>query len=273
VVPLRRRGLSEGVGRLDRNASIGDDVAVAHTWSPDGYAHHAAFVPALGASILERLAPASGERILDLGCGDGTLTAKLVERGAVVHGVDASADMAEAARARGLNITVMDATRLTFQSEFDAVFSNAVLHWIHDADAVLAGVHRALVSGGRFVAEFGGHTNIAAIATAIRAVLHRHGLNYTWPWYYPSAEEYAARLEANGFHIEFTALFPRPTLLPTGMAGWLATFAGSLLDAASTKQRPRVEQEIVDLLKPSLCDASGNWTADYVRLQVAAKKV
>src|SRR5262245_27114909 len=123
------------------------------TWQPSGYAQHAAFVPALGIGVLEKLAPAAGERILDLGCGDGSLTARLIERGARVVGIDASPEMVAAARARGIDAHLMDATALTFEGEFDAVFSNAVLHWIDDQDAVLSGVARALVPGGRFVAE------------------------------------------------------------------------------------------------------------------------
>src|SRR5262249_52670220 len=136
---------------------------MTQTWSPSAYAHHAAFVPALGAGILEKLAPVAGERILDLGCGDGSLTERLIERGARVVGIDASPEMVAAARARGIDAHVMDATRLTFDHEFDAVFSNAVLHWIQNQDGVLAGVSRALVPGGRFVAEFGGFTDLCGV--------------------------------------------------------------------------------------------------------------
>lgn len=243
---------------------------MAQIWSPDGYARHAAFVPALGASMLERLAPAAGERILDLGCGDGALTVALVASGAQVVGVDASPEMIAAARNRSLDARLMNAAALTFDQEFDAVFSNAVLHWVRDAEAVLAGVARALKPGGRFVAEFGGHGNVAAIAVAVRAVLDRRGVSYEWPWYYPTPAEYRARLEAHQFRVEDIALIPRPTPLPTGMDGWLETFAASLLTALPPGDRERARAEIVELLKPCLCDSAGNWTADYVRLQVVA---
>jgi len=245
---------------------------MTQTWSPSGYAHHAGFVPELGAPLLERLAPVAGERILDLGCGDGTLTARLVERGATVVGVDASPDMVTAARARGLDARLADATALAFDGEFDAVFSNAVLHWIHDADRVLDGVHRALRPGGRFVAECGGHGCVAAITTALRAVLDRHAIRYTWPWYYPSADEYAARLEAAGFMVDFITLFPRPTPLPTGMAGWLDTFGVALFSHVPAGDRVAIRDEVVALLKPALRDQAGRWTADYVRLQFVARK-
>lgn len=245
---------------------------MTQTWSPSGYAYHAAFVPALGAGILEKLAPVAGERILDLGCGDGSLTEQLIQRGARVVGVDASPDMVAAARARGIDAQVMDATQLTFEAEFDAVFSNAVLHWIHDQDAVLAGVARALVWGGRFVAEFGGFTNIAAIAVALRAVLGNRGLSFNRHWYYPTPAAYSALLERHGFAVELATLFPRPTPLPTGMAGWLHTFGKGALGALPEQERVEVEREIIDLLKPSLCDEQGNWTADYVRLQMIGRK-
>jgi trans-aconitate methyltransferase len=245
---------------------------MTQTWSPAGYAQHAGFVPALGLGILERLAPMPGERILDLGCGDGVLTERLVASGASVVGVDLSAEMLAAARARGIDARVMDATRLTFDEEFDAVFSNAVLHWIQDQDGVLAGVRRALVPGGRFVAELGGYTNIAAISVGLRAVLAHRGIPYKRHWYYPTPAAYSARLEAHGFSVEFATLFPRPTPLPTGMTGWLHTFAHAALADVPSDQRAAVEDEIVELLRPSLCDEAGNWTGDYVRLQVIAKK-
>ncbi len=245
---------------------------MAQTWSPEGYATNAGFVPALGAGILERLAPVAGERILDLGCGDGVLTVQLIERGARVTGVDSSPAMVAAARARGIDAHVMDATHLTFAGEFDAVFSNAVLHWIREPDRVLAGVYRALVSSGRFVAEFGGHGCVAAISVALRAALARRGIPHEPFWYFPTPAEYQARLEASGLAIEFITLFPRPTPLPTGMAGWLRTFVDSSLSALAPDERVSIEAEILDLLRPSLCDSAGNWTADYTRLQVIARK-
>jgi len=245
---------------------------MSQIWSPTDYQHHAAFVPALAATILARLAPQAGERILDLGCGDGVLTADLVSSGAEVVAVDASAPMVAAAVARGIAARVMDARALTFTAEFDAVFSNAVLHWIPEADAVLAGVARALTPGGRFVAEFGGHTNVAAIVVALRAVFASHGLTFQSPWYYPSPDEYRARLDAAGFIVDDIRLVPRPTPLPTGMLGWLRTFGVSIFAAVPETLVARVEQDVLELLRPTLCDATGQWTADYVRLQVAAKR-
>lgn len=245
---------------------------MSQTWSPASYQQNAAFVSALGAPLLAQLAAQPGERILDLGCGDGTLTEQIVAAGASAVGIDASPEMVAGAAARGLDARLIDATKLPFHAEFDAVFTNAVLHWIADADAVLTGVFRALKPAGRFVGEFGGHTNIAAISVAMRAVFARHGLPYTRHWYYPSDEEYRQRLEASGFTVEEIRLFPRPTPLPTGMSGWLRTFAVSQLASVPTADRERIEEEIVELLKPSLCDQRGQWTADYVRLRFRARK-
>ena len=246
--------------------------AGAQTWCAEQYAHHAAFVPALGAPLIDRLNPRPGERILDLGCGDGTLTEQIAARGASVVGIDASAEMIAAARARGLDVRVVDAQQLPFDADFDGVFSNAVLHWIKDADAVLRGVARALKPGGRFVGEFGGHGNVAAIGVALRAVLPKYGLDAPSDWYYPTPDDYRRRLEAAAFVVDDIALVPRPTPLPTGMSGWLDTFRGTILAAIPEPARQQAKSEIIDLLRPALCDDEGRWTADYVRLRFAARR-
>jgi SAM-dependent methyltransferase len=245
---------------------------MTHTWSPEDYRQHAAFVPSLGGPLLERLAPRPGERILDLGCGDGALTEAIAATGAEVIGVDRSAEMVRAARARGLDARLADARDLPFDEMFDGVLSNAVLHWILEPDAVLQGVRRALKPGGRFVAELGGHTNIAALTVALRAVLARHGHAPRSPWYFPTAEEYAARVRAAGLVVRDIALFPRPTVLPTDMTGWFRTFGGPALEAVPEAARPGIVAEIVDLLRPSLCDGEGRWTVDYTRLRVVAER-
>ena len=124
----------------------------------------------------------------------------------------------------------IDAEQLPFEREFDAVFSNAALHWVRDHDAMLTGVHRALKPGGRFVAEFGGHGNIAAIQVAIRSVLAHRGWETNIHRYYATPAEYSARLETHGFSVSHIELIPRPTPLPTGIRGWLETFERATLD-------------------------------------------
>lgn len=246
---------------------------MAQTWNPSNYAQHGRFVADLAGDVFMLLQPVPGERILDLGCGDGALTQKLVAAGANVVGVDASAEMVRAAQALGLDARVMSAEALEFSTEFDAVFSNAALHWMRDQDAVLAGVRRALKAGGRFVAEMGGHGNIAAIDVALAAVCSRWGLDaYAASHnYYPTPASYRARLERHCFIVDEALLIPRPTALPaSGMRGWIETFRKGLLDQLTPEGREAVLTEAVDLLKPALCDEKGNWTADYVRLRFRA---
>jgi trans-aconitate methyltransferase len=242
-------------------------------WSAVDYAANARFVADLGAEVLELLAPKAGERILDLGCGDGALTVKLVAAGASVVGVDGSPDMVTAARALKLDARVMDGQRLDFGPEFDAVFSNAALHWMANGAAVIVGVNRALKPGGRFVGEFGGHGNIAAIVTALNAVLTARGLDAKrlrrW---YPTAERYAGMLRYGGFRVESLAIIPRPTPLPTGIEGWLATFAAPLLPDLPTLDRASLLDEVATLLAPALRTDTGVWIADYVRLRFRAIK-
>lgn len=239
-------------------------------WTSDAYRTNAAFVPALGAAVLELLDPRPGERILDVGCGEGALTGKIVASGASVVGIDASEEMIAGARARGLDARLMNAEQLSFDREFDAVFSNAALHWVRDHDAMLEGVRRALRPGGRFVAEFGGHGNIAAIQVAIRSVLSHRGWETNIHRYYATPAEYSARLRAHGFGVKEIALIPRPTLLPTGMRGWLETFERATLDRIPQHLRDRFIEEVEGLLREEVCDSDGNWTAHYVRLRFLA---
>ncbi len=239
-------------------------------WTSDTYRTNAAYVPALGAAVLALLNPRPGERILDLGCGEGSLTERIAAAGAVVVGVDTSEEMVADATARGLDARLIDAEQLPFDREFDAVFSNAALHWVRDHDAMLAGVHRALKRGGRFVAEFGGHGNIAAIQVAIRSVLARHGWETNIHRFYATPAEYETRLQAHGFAVKEIELIPRPTPLPTGIRGWLQTFERATLDRIPDDQREPFVREIEDLLREEICDSRGNWTAHYVRLRFLA---
>ena len=242
-------------------------------WSASEYATNARFVADLGGAVLDLLDPRPGERVLDLGCGDGALSEQLVARGACVLGIDASADMIAAARARGLDVRLGDGQRLAFEKEFDAVFTNAALHWMPDGAAVISGVFRALRPGGRFVGEFGGHGNIAAIVTALNAVLSKRGLDASrMRRWYPTAERYADMLRQGGFTVLRAALIPRPTPLPTGIRGWLSTFADPLLADESDYDRSGIMDEVASLLAPALQTDTGQWIADYVRLRFEARK-
>lgn len=245
-------------------------------WNAADYATNAGFVPALGNAALELLAPKPGEAILDLGCGDGVLTKRIAEAGANVLGVDPSGAMLAAARALGLNVQVADGQALPFDSRFDAVFSNAALHWMPNQPAVAAGVFRALKPGGRYVGECGGFMNIAAIRTALRAVLKAHGYSPEsgGGQTYLTAEAFTAIQNAAGFVDVEARLIARPTPLPTGIRGWLKTFRTGFLDESGVPEAARatIVDEIEALLAPVLQDGAGNWQADYVRLRWQAKK-
>jgi trans-aconitate methyltransferase len=250
--------------------SVSDTTS--HTnWNADQYVSEAGFVTKLGSPVYDLLAPKKGERILDLGCGDGALSKKILQSGALVVGVDGSPSMVESAQAQGIDARLVDAQSLTFKDEFDAVFSNAALHWMLQADDVIDGVKRALKPGGRFVAECGGFGNVAAIVSAMHAVLKANGydpenLN---PWYYPSVSDYTERLERAGFRVSQIELIHRPTPLPAGLRAWLDMFCQALFDPTG-EQADELKDQVVEALRYSLYDEKDGWFADYVRLRFVA---
>ena len=244
------------------------------SWTAARYRRNAAFVAELGLPVVRLLAPRPGERILDLGCGDGVLTEAIAAVGADVVGIDSAPDQIAACRARGLDARVGDGHKMTFVSEFDAVFSNAALHWMNDADAVIAGVRRALRPAGRFVAEMGGEGNVASLMETFDAVLIARGIEPARMsrWYFPNPESYGAKLADHGFIVERIELFPRPTELPAGLVGWLDTFGDSFLAAIALADREDARADVIERLEPRLRDTNGRWWADYVRLRFVAHR-
>ena len=247
----------------------------SNDWNADRYVKNAAFVSTYGTAVAELLGNISGQKVLDLGCGDGRLTLELVEKGATVVGIDASTSMIESSRDKGLDAHVLDALEMTFHEEFDSVFTNATLHWIPDHPLLARKVYAAVKDGGQFVGEFGGHGNVAAINTAIRGTLAKFGFDWTGkkPVTYPSVENFKSILEEAGFEVPYMELIPRPTPLPTGIRGWVETFGSSFLEDAEPMVQQEMLNEIENLLAPALRDEFGNWTADYVRLRFKALKV
>jgi trans-aconitate methyltransferase len=248
------------------------NIMTTQTWNSASYDKNARFVTDLGAPVLELLAPKRGECILDLGCGDGILTKRIADLGCTVVGLDSSADLAASARKLGLEIVEKSAYDMDFGPRFDAVFSNAALHWMKDADLVIRNVAKALRPKGRFVAEMGGHGCVATLLNALIEELNRRGHDGRGanPWYFPTPEDYSARLAAAGFEVRSIALIPRPTPLPGDVMGWLQTFSGCFTAVLPPEERADYLERVRDRVRPHLCDAAGNWTADYVRLRFEA---
>lgn len=249
-------------------------MAQTTSWNPDSYAKNARFVSDLGEPLLQLLDAKPGEVILDLGCGDGTLTEKIAAAGCTVYGCDSSLAQLQAARSRNLPVAVMDAQHLSIRRRFDAVFTNAALHWMKQADQVVQGVAAALKPGGRFVGEFGGKDNVETIRRALHASLSKRGID-PWivdPWYYPSPKEYTKLLDRYGFAVDYIELIPRPTKLPGDILGWLEVFAQPFTKSVAECERAQFLGEVRDDLQATLQKSDGTWFADYVRLRFHAVK-
>jgi trans-aconitate methyltransferase len=243
-----------------------------NNWNPTLYEGQHGFVWKYGEELLKILSPQPGERILDIGCGTGQLTAQIATQ-AIVTGIDADPKMIEKAQANypHLEFAVADARSFQIDTQFDAVFSNATLHWIPEVDAVIQRIHQALRPQGRFIAEFGGKGNVKAITEALSVVTEEIGISMHNPWYFPSIADYANRLEKYGFEVIYAVLFNRPTPLTDGDAGlrnWLKMFASRFLPE-SIEQQNHVFDRVEQLLQPVLY-RDGIWTADYHRIRVVA---
>lgn len=257
-------------------------------WNAEAYATSGRFVAKLASDVVTLLSPQAGECILDIGCGDGALTEQIAASGAAVTGIDNAPSMLEAARKRmhssptPFNVALHSADSLPYKEEFDAIFSNAALHWLprQKHPAVLTGIYDALKPGGRLIAEMGGQGNIAAIRTALQSVLAPFGIDAEAhaASFYPAPAVYRPLLESAGFAVRSIELIPRPTLLPVGpdranpMTAWLNTFRNGVLDRLASPDREKAVRDIIVLLQPILSDDNGNWTADYVRLRFSATK-
>jgi len=252
-------------------------VNTASRWSATDYARNAAFVPELGDAVLKLLDPRPGELILDVGCGDGALTQRIAAAGANVIGLDSSAEMIEAARARGIDAFVADAEGMDLQrfGQFDAVFSNAALHWMLDPDAVASGIFAALKAGGRFVGEMGGEGNLAILRQGLRDELTGRGyaMPAQDPAWYAGVEEFTRLYLTAGFETIRAELIERPTPLPGGLADWVTTFRAGLMDVAMVPEWERTD--VAAAVEARLAGAlfkDGAWCADYVRLRFSMRR-
>ncbi|MBV0925346.1 methyltransferase domain-containing protein [Halomicroarcula limicola] len=249
-------------------------------WDPGDYDDGHGFVSEYGRDVLELLDPRPGERILDVGCGTGHLTAAIADSGADAVGIDASAEMIREARQTypDLSFERADAREYEPNGEFDAVFSNAALHWIPggDHDAVLSTVADALGECGRFVAELGGRGNVRRIVDALDAELRERGERVVHPWYFPSVGEYASRVESHGFEVTAARLFDRPTELDGGADGlrnWIEIFGDDFFAGVDDSEREAVLDGVEGRLRDGLFDPeTATWTADYRRLRFVAER-
>lgn len=243
-------------------------------WNVTDYERNASYVWQRAGEVLDLLAPRAGEVILDVGCGTGVLMSKIAGFGCEVVGVDSSPEMVSAAREKGLDARVVDAQCMEFSNQFDAVFSNAALHWMPDSTAVLSNVHKALKPGGRFCAEFGAKNNAQTIVDALYEQLQKFNLNgddYK-PWDFPAGEDYRHRLERNGFEIVELTVTDRITPLPTDAKGWLKTFAGPFLRDVPPNRRDEVITAAAHKAGRKLKTGDGKWVVDYARLRFLARK-
>jgi trans-aconitate methyltransferase len=243
-------------------------------WDATAYDDDHSFVYEYGRDLLELLEPTAGERVLDLGCGTGELTAAVSDAGATAVGLDSSAEMIATAREAHPDCSFVRADATTFDADepFDAVLSNAALHWIDDQDAVLEIVRDALRPDGRFVAELGGTGNVRAIVDALEAELADRGYEAAHPWYFPSISEYAPRLEARGFEVRSATLFDRPTELENGtdgLANWIEMFGDEFFEEVPDAERGAIVERVEDRLRPERF-RDGSWVADYRRLRFVA---
>lgn len=239
-------------------------------WNPELYQASHSFVWEHARDLIALLAPKPGERILDAGCGTGQLTTEIANSGAHVVGIDSSENMIAQARANcpALRFEIADVRDLPFAGEFDAVFSNAALHWVKEAETAVRSIRRALRPGGRFVAEFGGYGNVCALLDAVALAFGRP----LEPWFFPTVGEYAAILEANGFLVRYAALFDRPTPLDDperGLAQWLEMFGQPFFRVIRHSDREQFVREVEQIAESTL-RREGRWWMDYVRLRIAA---
>ncbi|MED4784617.1 class I SAM-dependent methyltransferase [Brevibacillus choshinensis] len=247
-------------------------------WDASHYDEKMNFVSHYGRGLIDWLQPVSGERILDLGCGTGDLTAKLAETGAHVMGFDFSPDMIEAARSKypHLSFAIADAHAFRSDEQFDAIFSNAALHWMQRPEKVAESVWLALAPGGRFVAEFGGKGNCEQVVAALRVALGRKGISADErnPWYFPSIGEYTSLLERQGFRVVLSSHIDRPTLMPDGDGGlrhWLNSFCSPFFTGLSDREIDEICAAVSEIARPTLF-RDGQWFVDYKRIRVIANK-
>jgi len=246
----------------------------SNNWNTNQYKNHASFVSDMAKDLVEVLNPKKDETILDLGCGDGTLALKIKQRCQNIIAVDLSNEMVEKTKSLGIEAYIMSATNLEFENKFDAVFSNAVLHWVKQSKLAVQNINKVLKQNGRFIAEFGGYKNINTIVQAIQEVFNQnkdYGV-FNNPWYFPTTQEYKNILEQNGFEVKSINLTIRPTSVDD-ISNWLNIFANGIISHLNKEQKESFLLEVKRILENKLYSKEQGWILDYVRIRVEAKKI
>ncbi len=244
-------------------------------WNPENYDENFKFVSDYGEDLVMLLSPQQDEEILDLGCGTGDLSYRIAQEGAIVTGIDASKEMIEAAKIKfpGLDFFHRSAEDLNIKNKYDAVFSNAVFHWIENQDKIVKNIYESLKENGRIIIEFGGKGNCQTIIDALKQVVEKHKFKLFNTFYFKSISEFTTTLEKNGFVVDYAVLFDRETELvgEDGMKNWLKGFLKRMLKNVPTKHHEKILDEVVEIVRPKLY-VNGKWYADYKRLRVSAGK-
>ena len=243
-------------------------------WNPNTYNKHTAFVSQLALPVVDLLDPKEGEKILDVGCGEGTLAVEIETRGAKVIGVDMSPEMIEQCQAKDIEAYVGSVISLPYDEEFDSVFSNAMLHWVKDSKSAVQNIAKSLKNGGCFVCEFGGKGNAYTLVSAMQEVFEKHPEfgEFDNPWYFPSVEEYTTLLESEGFKVEYMKIIPRATPMDD-ISNWLDIFANGVTKHLSKEQFEIFKEECRAILKETIYSQEEGWMLDYKRLRVRAVKI
>ena len=246
----------------------------SNSWNATKYNNHADFVSKLALPVVELLAPKKDEYILDIGCGEGSLAVEIQNYGAKVVAVDLSADMVEKTKEKGIEAYVMSATDLHYEDAFDAVFSNATLHWVLEPRLALKQIYKTLKKDGRVVAEFGAEGNIKHLLTAMQTVFTHHPEfgAFQNPWYFPSVETYKELVQKAGFKVISMESIVRPTKIDD-ISNWLDIFANGIVKHLSSEQQTIFKEEVKEILKPLLYSEKDGWVVDYVRLRFKAVKI
>lgn len=245
-------------------------------WNAENYTDNFQFVHRYGEDVLTLLSVPENSLVVDLGCGNGALTQKLAEKGYDVIGIDSSKEMLEKAKLLhpDLSFRYDDAVNFKLKNKADAIFSNAVFHWISDHNALVKNLAANMKTGGELVFEFGGRGCAKTVHHALQRAFENNGKKYIMNCHFRSIGEFAPLLEKYGFQVEYATLYDRPTeqIGDNGLENWITMFITSAFDGIDFSLKRRIIEDAVEICKPDLF-VNGKWIIDYVRICMKAKKL